>query len=237
MTALHVDDLLPAYALGSLDREEELQVAEHLAGCSDCREALRAYESVMEDLALAVPLAEPPPALRQSILAQVDEKRAADGNTSSDNWLTRLQGLFASVPAWGWVGLALIMVLAFSNVLLWRQLQSRPNPGTLLVEILEGTPEFPQAEGLLVLNQGATTGTLIVDQLPLLDEAREYQLWLIQGDERTSGGVFSVDEEGYGRAYIHLPAPLADYSGFGVTIEPAGGSPGPTGPKVLGTDL
>lgn len=237
MSAQHVEELLPAYALGSLDPEEALLVAAHLADCSSCQESLRAYETVVEDLALGVPLSTPPAGLRQKILVQVEREQAQKNGPTEASWLDRLRGVFASVPSWGWVGLALIVLLGVSNVLLWRQLQFRPAPSTLLVEILEGTPEFPQAEGLLVLNRGATTGTLIVDQLPLLDEAREYQFWLIQGEKRTSGGVFSVDEEGYGRLYVHLPAPMGEYTGFGVTIEPAGGSPGPTGPKVMSTDL
>lgn len=237
MSEPHVEELLPAYALGSLDPEDELLVREHLADCPECQRSLRAYQAVLDDLALEVPLRLPPSGLRQSILDRIDEGNAPATHTNQRNWLEKIQGLFSSLPAWGWVGLALIVVLAVSNILLWRQLQNRPSPGTLLVEILEGTAEFPQAEGLLVLNQGATTGTLIVDQLPLLDEAHEYQLWLIQGEARTSGGLFSVDDEGYGRLYVHLPAPLVDYSGLGVTIEPAGGSPQPTGPKVIGVDL
>lgn len=237
MSEQHVEELLPAYALGSLDPEDELRVARHLAHCPRCQESLRAYEIVVADLALSVMPSAPPPALRQSILDGAHRENTTMADSSQGNRLAKLQNVITSVPAWGWVGLALIVVLAVSNILLWRQLQNRPSPGTLLVEILEGTAEFPQAEGLLVLNQGATTGTLIVDQLPLLDEGHEYQLWLIQGEARTSGGLFSVDDEGYGRLYVHLPAPLVDYSGLGVTIEPAGGSPQPTGPKVIGVDL
>jgi anti-sigma-K factor RskA len=62
-------------------------------------------------------------------------------------------------------------------------------------------------------------------------------LWLIQDGQRTSGGVFSVSDEGYGSLWISSPEPLATYSAFGITIEPAGGSPGPTGDKVLGSPL
>jgi anti-sigma-K factor RskA len=60
---------------------------------------------------------------------------------------------------------------------------------------------------------------------------------LIQDGERTSGGVFSVKQGGYAAKVIYAPLPLADYSSFGVTIEPAGGSPSPTGDKVLGGNL
>ena len=80
-------------------------------------------------------------------------------------------------------------------------------------------------------------GTLVVDGLPALDEERQYQLWLIEDGQRTSGGVFSVNPEGYGSLWVLSPEPLSGYSAFGITIEPAGGSPGPTGAKVLGSTL
>jgi hypothetical protein len=51
---------------------------------------------------------------------------------------------------------------------------------------------------------------------------------------RTSGGVFAVNPEGYGALWISSPEPLSSYPAFGITIEPVGGSPGPTGEKVLG---
>jgi anti-sigma-K factor RskA len=34
---------------------------------------------------------------------------------------------------------------------------------------------------------------------------------------------------------VVAPQPLDTYSALGITIEPAGGSPAPTGPKVLGS--
>jgi anti-sigma-K factor RskA len=80
-------------------------------------------------------------------------------------------------------------------------------------------------------------GTLVVDGLAALGEEQQYQLWLIQDGQRTSGGVFSVSEEGYGSLWISSPEPLSSYSTFGITIEPAGGSPGPSGDKVLGNAL
>jgi anti-sigma-K factor RskA len=61
--------------------------------------------------------------------------------------------------------------------------------------------------------------------------------WLIENGQRTSGGVFSVSQEGYGSLRVSSPQPLSNYSAFGITVEPVGGSPGPTGNKVLGSPL
>ena len=67
-----------------------------------------------------------------------------------------------------------------------------------------------------------------------LDPQHQYQLWLIQDEVRTSGAVFSVSDKGYGSVQISSAEPLGSYSTCGVSIEPSGGSPGPTGKKVLG---
>jgi anti-sigma-K factor RskA len=90
---------------------------------------------------------------------------------------------------------------------------------------------------MLVVSQDGEHGTLVVDGLPALDEMSQYQLWLIRDEQRTNGGIFSVDEEGYGNLWVSSPEPLLSYSAFGITVEPAGGSPGPTGVKVLGGEL
>jgi anti-sigma-K factor RskA len=77
----------------------------------------------------------------------------------------------------------------------------------------------------------------VVDSLPVLDVTHQYQLWLIKDGKRTSGGVFSVSQAGYGALAISSPQPLKEFAAFGITIEPAGGSPGPTGDKVMGGSL
>jgi anti-sigma-K factor RskA len=137
------------------------------------------------------------------------------------------------------VSLVLILVLGASNLFLWGRLntlESRQR-ASLRAVLLEGTAAAPNGTGLLVISLDGTHGTLVVDRLPVLSESQQYQLWLTRDGQRTSGGVFSVDEKGYKGMYIKSPEPLDSYTGVGITIEPAGGSPGPTGEKVLGGSL
>jgi len=53
----HVSDLLPAYALGSLDADEASHVEEHLLSCWICRNESNAFQTVAEQLSLATPAA------------------------------------------------------------------------------------------------------------------------------------------------------------------------------------
>lgn len=238
----HVNDLIPAYALDILDEGEMMQVSEHLADCPACREELRSYQAVTDQLALAAPMAEPPPALKQKLMDQVQRRMQAVEPArleQTPSFWQRLVSIFGrTAPAWGLASLALVLALAASNLLLWRQMgqitASQPEMRVIkLTSANTGTP----ANGLIVISTDGNHGTLVVDDLPTLPETEEYQLWLVRDGKRASGGTFSVSKDGYGSLWVHSPEPLASYTSFGITVEPAGGSPGPTGSKVLGGDL
>jgi len=237
----HVVDLIPAYALECLDEEEFVRVSEHLTVCVGCQAELRSYQAVADRLALAVPNADPSADLKGRLMRRIEPAYPKTSSQTQISWWGQLTRLMQrSTPAWGLAGLILIVALIISNLWLWGQL-SRPQavtePGFMQTITLTGTQVAPQATGLLVVSADGEHGTLVVDGLAPLSEQQQYQLWLIQDGQRTSGGVFSVSDEGYGSLWISSPEPLATYAAFGVTIEPAGGSPGPTGDKVLGSPL
>lgn len=238
---MHVLELLPAYALECLDEEEITTVSEHLARCPACQAEFQAYQTVADQLALAAPEAAPPPRLKRQILERVEPPRPRPVGEPRPSWWQQLAGMFGrAAPAWGAVALVLVVVLAASNLWLWQRLDgasTMTTPGGMQVIALAGTDVAPDGAGTLVISADGEYGTLIVDGLPGLDEDQQYQLWLIRDGQRTSGGVFSVNEEGYGALWISSPEPLSSYPAFGITIEPAGGSPGPTGEKVLGGNL
>jgi hypothetical protein len=92
-----------------------------------------------------------------------------------------------------------------------------------------------RARGLLLLKSEDRHAVLIVQDLPPLQKDRSYQLWLGWGDrQRDNGGVFRVDEQGFGVWHISAPQPFMTYQRVGITEEPASGSPGPTSPRVIG---
>ena len=234
----HVLDLLPAYALGCLDETEYLLVAEHLAACKTCRVEMDSYRTLVADLPFAMSESDPPFDLKEKILQRARATKLPAVDAGRYPLWQRLLRL-GTTPAWSLVSLVLVLVLGASNLLLWARLNSLETrqPTGLMTIHLQGTDTAPNATGLLVISLDGSHGTMVVDQLPVLEEASQYQLWLIQDGKRTSGGVFSVDAKGYKSMYIASPEPLVSYSAFGVTIEPTGGSPGPTGEKVLGGDL
>lgn len=233
----HVFDLLPGYALGSLDEEETLQVAQHLPVCAVCRQELAIYRDAVDEMVLSMPLRTPPPALKDKVMRRVIP---APSPVEPPGLSESLRRWFNWRLALSLGALALILVLGISNLLLWRQvteLQTRVPDRNVQIVRLAGTPAADETRGYLMVFANENYGTLVVENAPQLDPQHQYQLWLIRDGKRTSGGVFSVDRHGYGTLQVWVPQPLDTFPSFGVTIEPAGGSPGPTGQKVLGGDL
>ena len=151
-----------------------------------------------------------------------------------------LRGLFTPRLGLALSGLALLLILflAASTLMLWQrvnQLQTSLPANNVHLVALQGTSNAPKAQGYLLAFKGDIYGTLTVENAPVLDAGHQYQIWLLRDGQRTSGGVFSVNEDGYGTLMITADRPLDTFQSFGITIEPAGGSPGPTGKKVLGS--
>lgn len=237
----HPLDLIPAYALDSLDQAETLLVAQHLSDCESCRQELKLYQQLADRLPFALVQAEPPPSLKRNLLSKLSARPSPDEQPAAEarplSWLQRLtRSLGGAAPAWGLASLAVMALLVASNLFMWRQV-SQLRRVEMPIFALQGTGLAPGAAGTIVVSRDGVHGALVVDGLKPLDPGQQYQLWLIRGGARASGGVFSVDEFGYATLYVDAPRPLSSYDSSGITIEPYGGSPAPTGEKVMGGDL
>jgi anti-sigma-K factor RskA len=233
----HVIASLSSYALGCLEPDDERRVRDHLGACPACRAALEAERAAVDLLALAAPCEEPPAGLERRVLAAVRASVPAPARRPAKavvRFPPRLTGVAAAACFVAAVTLAVANVGLARDV---RRLSARALPEKPLVAVLVGTAAAPQAAGVLILGADSRTGTLAVRGLAALEAGQQYQLWLIRDGVRTSGGVFSVDVSGSGTVLVAAPLPLTTYPAFGITIEPTGGSPGPTGSRVLGGTL
>jgi anti-sigma-K factor RskA len=246
----HIFDLLPGYALGCLDDEELLQVARHLPDCAICRAELSTYWAAVDQIAVSTPLQTPRVDLKSKILQRISGGAQPSvavphpilSPTRQRGLLDSLRSLFSRPVgfAFGALALLLLIFMTASTFLLWQRvndLQARVPPANVQLVRMAGTTNAPQARGYLMVFQNETYGTLVVENAPPLPAGYQYQLWLVRDGKRTSGGTFSVSDVGYGVLDVWSKQPLGTYPSFGITIEPAGGSPAPTGKKVLGGDL
>ncbi len=255
----HVFDLLPGYALGILDDEDLLKVARHLPQCAHCRAELSTYAQTVDQLALAAPLRTPSLDLKAKVIQRVAGNPVSRQETNPvsrpavspqetprvvkrQGFLEWLRSMLSPRVGWtlGAVAVILLLFLALNNVLLWQRvntLQAQAPAGKAHLVNLTGTQNAPQTAGYVLVFENNTYGTLTMENAPVLDANHQYQIWLIKDGKRISGGVLDVDDDGYGVLEIAANQPLMNYDSFGITIEPKGGSPAPTGKKVLGGDL
>ncbi|HEY7490642.1 MAG TPA: anti-sigma factor [Candidatus Tectomicrobia bacterium] len=250
------EEWLPGYVLNDLDAEEAAAVAEHLHTCARCQASLAAYEVVMDNLAEAVPQQEPPADLQSRLLAAVTAGLTPTMLVQSPSSLRWWQGwtprwvpvlavvnalLFLGAAWWAWQGWQEVAHVRAQ----WQQTTQQLEGQRQALALLTRPDSRPvplrsastQARGTLLLHASTPDAVLVVQDLPPLKPGRVYQLWLRRGESRDNGGVFRVDEQGFGVVLIHAPYPLAAYQRAGITEEPAGGSPGPTSPGVIGGPL
>jgi anti-sigma factor RsiW len=221
-----VVELIPAYALNSLDADDARAVSRHLIGCEACQAELAAYGEVVDVLPLAAAEVAPSPALKGRLMDRI-QTQAADQEANLPWWQQAAASFQAWLagPRWRPALLLAILILAIGNIYFWRQ-ATQPSATAWRRIYLQGTDITPEAEGVIYISANGRNGTIIVDKLPQLDEEQQYQLWLIADGDRTDGGVFSVPADGYQAMLIESPRPLREYSG----------SPGPTGDRVLGSE-
>jgi len=230
-------DLLPGYSLGILDEDEIDGVREHLAVCAACRAELASFHEVAGRLAAAAPERDLPAGLEARIMRLVRDRPAGKdtiGPRGPALLPARKRG--SPWPALTGIAAAVALVLGAGNLLQWSGVlgpAARGMPPRLSTAVLAGTDSAPEAYGTIVLDPKDNKGVLAVTGLPALAQDRQYQLWLIRDGQRRSGGVFSPDADGYGSLLLTVPVDFRDFQSFGVSIEPRGGSPSPTGPRVL----
>ncbi len=245
------DELIPLYAIGALEPAEAEAARQHLETCPICQETLRDYQIVAEELLYQVPALEPPPALRAKLLARLRAQPAVHPAAhpqvaSRSGWRRFWEGTIV-LPRWAALG-ALLALLALGGLALserarYAALADALEMGRILSApdhmsvSLEAAQQAPEARAVVYMQPGSSTALLVVYRLATLPPDKAYQVWLIRDGQRDSGGLFTVRPDGHATVLIRAPRPLQSYQQIGITTEPATGSPGPTGPRVIGGAL
>ena len=254
---------LPAMALGALDSDEVDAVATHLAGSSDAQSELEELEAVVGSLGLAAKQVDPPPELRDRILAatqpltepvQIEDIRVT--RLSPAVWITSLAAAIA---------LFALGAVAFNQ---WSTAQDRAdeiedlqaqlaNQDERIAELEEAaaaagafvdfeqpliwtalatTNEQGPSPGFLARTEDGRTAYLVLTGVAV-DPNQVFQAWLIE-DTPVPVGTLRPSESGMGFLILeHRGAPVQDFSLIGVTVEPPGGSPQPTSDPVIVAEI
>jgi len=247
------EDDLELYALGSLPEEEGAVVKAHTSQCAECASRLSEALGRSALLALSVPQQTPPPAAKEKLFARIAAEREAPPAVLQ-------QTMRPARPWWNWVMVPAALVLALiCLVLYWQnrrlvdelasarlatrgmQLDKQrledlarilASADTVTIK-LAGTDDAPHAAGLVKYNGRLGVVLYSAEQLPALPAEKTYQMWLVPANGAPiSAGIFQPGDSQHALWSAQVPANTTPKA-FAVTVEPAGGAPQPTGPKVL----
>jgi anti-sigma-K factor RskA len=243
------------YAIGALTAAERPAFEAHLADCAECAAEVRAFLPVCSALAQSVPQHDPPAALRGRILAAA---RRPSGSRRAmpalAPWLAAAAMLVLTA------GLGIYTTQLRQRV---RMLESQLREALVRVDNGErrlavalrsaADAEAPMAiltapdvrridlAGQAVAPRAAARAfwsrsrglVMTASNLPALPPGRTYQLWFVTAAAPISAGLLRPDAAGGLTTVLSTPADLPRPAALAVTLEPDGGSPGPTGEKYL----
>ncbi len=240
MTRGHTNFLeqIPAYSLGALDPDELSALESHLETCKSCQAELAAFHAVRDNLGLALPPRNPPAALRSRLQKRLSPSARAP--RSNRTWSFSLAFLGAAL-----VVLIGLNILSFVQVQSLQRQQSQLSRQIQTSQIALAMLAYPGIQ-TLPISEGSISGTLLLDKdrnvlvliawnLPPLPDNQTYQAWFSDSKgERTSAAIFRSDPSlPFTTISIIPPDNLSNFNSLGVTVEPAGGSPRPTGPRLF----
>jgi anti-sigma-K factor RskA len=248
---------LELLALGVLASEESEPLRAHLASCAECSRKFAEAHGRVALFALSAPPQTPSANARENLLQKIRTEEPYPEASAPHGQITsrRARGWWDSfwVPA--------TAVLAIATVLLWandrrlgRQLreinqteqdfQTKLQHEQALVSFfsaqdtqaveLNAKPTVPKSAWARVKYNSRLGMICYTGDLPAPPPDKEYQMWIVpMVGNPISAGAFMPASFSKGRMCMaKMPQGIA-CKDFGVTIEPMGGMPHPTGPVVL----
>lgn len=221
-----VHDLTAPYALDALDAHERARYEAHLEHCEACRDELTGFRLTGVRLADAE-TATPPPALRERLLAEVSrtsQERPVVTQLAQHGRLRRTAPRLLVAAA---------VLTAVASV--GGYLAERDRSADLRAETAQVTQIVGAGDATTIDSTVSTGGSVRVvtsaehdaavvmgTGLKQLDDDHVYQVWAMHDGVPRSAGLLGREA---GMVYV---SDLGGADGFAVTVEPDGGSPGPT---------
>jgi anti-sigma-K factor RskA len=122
MTHEELEEAVPLYAVGALERPERQALEAHLlSGCATCHAALKDYQGVAALLPFALPPTAPPDTLKTKVLAArnpspppIEEtKQSTKPSLEPGEWMNHLFPPIAPARSWPFLGFGLLSLLLF----------------------------------------------------------------------------------------------------------------------------
>ncbi|MDQ2941342.1 MAG: anti-sigma factor [Chloroflexota bacterium] len=214
-----VDQLAGAWALHALPADEELAVAQHLAGCDRPHQELRDAMDAVDLLALSLPEEAPSPAVRARIMRSIDAPARPALETSGRAPLPREPRSWL-MPGLAALAAAAALVLAVWNLQLLSEVQSQEaNLAQLSQAIAAGNAAYRASGSLGSGYLIDAEKPVLVASLPVAPQGRLYEMWLLDAaGTPVAAGIFEANEQG-GLTVVQLERRLSGYATFAITVE------------------
>jgi len=209
-------DDIGAYLLGALNDLERQAFERHLSGCSDCRDELERLRPAAEALPGSVVQLDPPPGLKQRLMAEVESDSKVVPLEPRRRRPTRLLAVAAV--------LLLGIVVGFGVAQLGGD-DSRTITATV-------AKAMPQAGGSLEVS--GEDGTLRLHDMPDLGGTRVYQVWYQHDERLVPARTFEVGRSGMGTVELRN---VESADGVFVTREARGGAQVPSEDPIVSVPL
>jgi anti-sigma-K factor RskA len=231
-------DAAGAYVLGAMSAAERRDFEAHLAGCRRCRDEVEDLRPAAEALPMASPPMQPPPALKDRVIAEVE--REAELLRAAGPGADRVAGARAARAGarrrrsllGGWRLAPAAAALLAAGVLAGIAVSGLAGDGARTYAVSVDRRQAPEAEAQLRVVEGEAM--LVAEGLPAPPEGRVYQVWVKRpgspAPEPTSA-LFLPRRDG--SAVAAVPGVLSEMEAVLVTHEPAGGSRAPTQRPLL----
>lgn len=253
MNELH--HLAGAYAVDALEGDERREFEAHYQSCEICMSEVAEFRETAAHLGDAIATAVPP-GLKDLIMAEVaetrqdpvpvlDSRRTVPASAVADRAVpenpaggdvidfTKRRPFRDQSRVLALVGAVLVLAgLSLAIV--------RLGPGGSSVEPLLAAPDLAtaQLEGSgvgairVIWSADRDEALVIADDLPTLASGQTYELWFLLPDDGgvSPAGLFNTDD---GSVFKLIELEDIQNVGWGVTVEPSGGSQSPTGPVIF----
>ena len=228
MSDIHA--LVGAYAVDALDDVERAAFERHLAGCDTCRaevDGLREAASVVGASAAQ----DPPPGLRDRVLADIENVRPLPPQTAAaapHRRRLRPALVAAAAVAALAVGGGVIVAEPWADDSSQQQLTVAEQ-----VRAADDAETFSQtlddgAVATVIRSKSLNRAVLVTENMPPAPDGKVYETWL----EHDDVGMVAAGLMENGQQEVVLEGDPATAIGFGITVEPDGGSDEPTADPV-----
>lgn len=227
-----IHKLSGAYALDALDDLERARFEDHLATCDDC--AAEVAELQETAALLAETSAAPAPAsLREGVLAGISQVRPLPPAVSPRRAVSRWFPLL--------VAAALVLVTGV-GLTVWQPWASDEAPRLTAAERVLQAPDAEEVavdlgeagRAKVVRSVSEDRAVLVTDDMVSAPEGKVYEVWLQSPEgEMLPAGLMPDDPD----QTIVLDGEAGEATAVGITVEPDGGSPEPSGEPIVLFDL